>query len=209
MAALRIKSQWYRSGTPRTTEQTASAMAFIVWRLTQNMLKQMRDAGFDIDVGPQYFAFMREVLVFLCQVVDRMAYERMEVVDRAAFTSALVHRVAEVLEESEDNLLGTPDAVLQGHGAQFIDLVNTLAEHYAEFGYGPTGPDFAFVRYFGYRIEALMPEKDRRWVTDQVMALEAPQALAHLERAMKGVLSTEPRPARPARPARQSAAGTE
>ena len=110
MAALRIKSQWYQSGTPRTPQQTASAMAFIVWRLTQNMLKQMRDAGFDIDVGPQYFAFMREVLVFLCQVVDRMAYERMEVVDRAAFTSALVHRVAEVLEESEDNLLGTPDA---------------------------------------------------------------------------------------------------
>ena len=199
MAALRIKSQWYQSDKPKTPQQTASAMAFIVWRLTQNMLKQMREAGFDIDVGAQYFAFMREVLVFLCQVVDRMAHARMDAAQRTEFTNALVHRVAEVLEESEDNLMGAPAAALQGHGAEFIDLVNALADHYAEFGFGPLGPDFAFLRYFGYRIEALMPPKDRRWVTDQVMAIEAPQALAHLERAMHSVLSTEPRPARPAR----------
>lgn len=199
MAALRIKSQWYRSGTPRTTEQTASAMAFIVWRLTQNMLKQMRSAGFDIDVGPQYFAFMRETLVFLCQLVDRMAYARMAPAERAAFTAATVHRVAAVLQDSEDDLLGAPAGAQPGHGAQFIDLVNTLAGHYAEFDYGPDGPDFAFVRYFGYRIEALMPEKDRRWVTDQVMAIEAPQAHAALQHAIQDVLSTEPRPARPRR----------
>jgi hypothetical protein len=196
MAALRIKSEWHRSGNPRTAQQNASAMAFIVWRLTQNMLKQMREAGFDIDVGTQYFAFMREVLVFLCQLVDRMAYTRMPAADRAVFTNALVHRVAEVLQDSQDDLLGVPGAGQQGHGAQFIDLVNSLAEHYAEFGYGPGGPDFAFLRYFGFRIEALLPEKDRPWAVDQVMAIEAPQANAALERAIAGVLSTEPRPAR-------------
>lgn len=194
--ALRIKSQWHRPGSPRTPEQTASAMAFIVWRLTQNMLKEMRAAGFDIDVGPQYFAFMREVLVFLCQLVDRMAYARMTPDERSVFTSAMVHRVADVLQDSVDDLLGPPGPGQQGHGAQFIDLVNTLAGHYADFDYGPGGPDFGFLRYFGYRLEALMPEKDRRWVTDQVMAIEAPQAHAALERAIADVLSTEARPAR-------------
>lgn len=196
MAALRIKSQWHRPGKPRTPEQTASAMAFIVWRLTQNMLKQMRAAGFDIDVGPQYFAFMREVLVFLCQLVDRMAYARMAPDERGRFTGAMVHRVADVLQDSMDDLLGVAVAGQQGHGAQFIDLVNTLATHYADFDYGPDGPDFAFVRYLGYRLEALMPEKDRRWVTDQVMAIEVPQAHAALERAIHDVLSTEVRPVR-------------
>jgi hypothetical protein len=196
MAALRIKSQWHRPGSPRTPEQTASAMAFIVWRLTQNMLRQMRGAGFDIDVGPQYFAFMREVLVFLCQLVDRMAYARMAPDERSVFTGAMVRRVADVLQDSVDDLLGPRGVGQQGHGAEFIDLVNTLAGHYADFAYGPGGPDFAFLRYFGYRLEALMPEKDRRWVTDQVMAIEAPQAHAALERAITDVLSTEARPAR-------------
>ena len=71
--SMRIKSQWFQSATPKTPQQTASAMAFITWRVAQNTLKQMRTASFDIEVGPQYFAFTREVLVFLTQVLDRMA----------------------------------------------------------------------------------------------------------------------------------------
>ena len=199
--ALRIKSQWFRSGTAKTPQQTASAMAFIAWRVAQNMLKQMRSADFDIEVGPQYFAFTREVLVFLTQVLDRMAYERMGVEGRAEFITALVRRVAEVLQENEDGLLGAPPAGQPSHYDEFIDLFNELVDHYADFGYGPDGPDFAFVRYLGHRIEALMPEKDQRWVVDQIMATEVPQAVEILQRALQDVLSTEPRAPRAARAA--------
>lgn len=193
---MRIKSHWFKAGTPKTPQQTASALAFIVWRVAQNMLKQMRSARFDIDIGPQYFAFMREVLVFLIQVVDRMAYERMPEDTRAEFTTALVRRVAEILEDSENDLLGLPAAGVESHRAQFIELFNVLSDHYADFGHGPDGPDFGFVRYLGSRITALMTQKDQTWVLDQIMAIEAPEAVATLKSAMLGVLSTEPRPAR-------------
>jgi hypothetical protein len=198
---MRIKSQWFRSGTAKTPQQTASAMAFIAWRVAQNMLKQMRTARFDIEVGPQYFAFTREVLVFLAQVLDRMAYERMGAQGRAEFITALVRRVAEVLQENEDTLLGAPPAGQPSHYDEFIALFNELADHYADFGHGPDGPDFAFVRYLGHRVEALMPEKDQRWVVDQIMATEVPEAVLTLQRAMQGVLSTEPRAPRSSRAA--------
>ena len=194
--ALRIKSQWFKAETPKPPQQTASALAFIVWRVAQNMLKQMRAAQFDIDIGAPYFAFMREVLVFLIQVVDRIAFDRMPEGTRAEFTPALVRRVAEILEDSEDDLLGPPPAGLDSHRAQFIDLFNRLSGDYATFGHGPDGPDFAFVRYLGSRITALMAAKDRHWAMDQIMAVEAPEAVALLLGAMRGVLSTEPRPAR-------------
>lgn len=199
MANIRIKSQWFRSGAPKTPQQTASAMAFISWRVAQNMLKQMRSAHFDIDIGPQYFAFTREVLVFFTQVLDRMAYDRMGAEGRVEFTTALVKRVAEVLQENEDGLLGAPPAGAPSHYEQFIELFNELADHYADFGFGVEGPDFAFVRYLGHRIEALMPQKDQRWVVDQIMAAEVPVALEMLQRAMDNVLSTEARPAHASR----------
>ena len=199
MAKIRIKSQWFRSGATKTPQQTASAMAFIAWRVTQNMLKQMRTAHFDIDIGAQYFAFTREVLVFLTQVLDRMAFERMGPEGRGEFITALVKRVAEILQDNEDGLLGVPPAGQPSYYDQFIDLFNELADHYADFGFDATGPDFAFVRYLGHRIEALMPQKDQRWVVDQVMAAEVPDAVLYLQRAMQGVLSTEARPARAAR----------
>jgi hypothetical protein len=193
---MRIKNHWFKAGTEKTPQQTASALAFIVWRVAQNMLKQMRSAQFDIDVGPQYFAFMREVLVFLIQVVDRMAFDCMPEGTRGAFTPALVRRVAEILEDSENDLLGLPPAGDESHRAQFIELFNVRSDDYASFGHGPDGPDFGFVRYLGSCITALMVAKDRTWALDQIMAIEAPEAVATLQSAMQGVLSTEPRPAR-------------
>jgi hypothetical protein len=194
--AIRIKSQWFQTDAPKSAQQTASAMAFIVWRVAQNMLKQMREAKFDIDVGPQYFAFMREVLVFLIQVVDRMAFERMSGEERVVFTTAMVVRVAEILEESELEWMLAPPAGEQSWRNQFIDLCNEQADAYAEFGHSPQGPDFGFVRYLGHRIEIIMPAKDQRWVIDQIMAIEAPEALQMVQRGMEGVLSTEARPKR-------------
>jgi hypothetical protein len=176
-------------------------MAFIAWRVAQNMLKQMRTADFSIEVGPQYFAFTREVLVFLTLVLDRMAFERMDAQGRVAFVSALVRRAAEILEENENTLLGIPPAGAPSHFDTFVDLFNTLTTHYADFGFDDDGPDFGFVRYLGHRVEAHMPEKDRRWVIEQMMIREVPEAVETLKRGMNGVLSTEPRPARSSRTA--------
>ena len=176
-------------------------MAFIAWRVAQNTLKQMRSAHFDIDVGPQYFAFTREVLVFFTQVLDRIAHESMEPQARAEFITALVQRVAEILQDNEDTFLGALPVGQPSYYDQFIDLFNELADHYADFGFDGQGPDFAFVRYLGHRIEALMPVKDQRWVVEQIMAAEVPDAVQILRNAMQGVLSTEPRAPRRARSA--------
>lgn len=195
--ALRIKSHWFKPSAPKSAQQTASALAFIVWRVAQNMLKQMRAAQFDIDVGAPYFAFMREVLVFLIAVVDRMAFDRMSDAERTEFTTALVRRVAEILEDSESDLLGPPAAGDESRRAQFIELFNVRCDEYAGFGHGPDGPDFGFVRYLGSCVAALMVRKDQTWALDQIMAIEAPEAVTLLQRAMHDVFSTEARPARP------------
>ena len=49
------------------------------------------------------------------------------------------------------------------------------------------------VRYLGHRLEPTLPEKDRRWVIEQVMAAEAPEAVALLQRTMRELHSTAPR----------------
>ncbi len=72
--AIRLKSQWFKTDKPKTPEQVAGVVAFIVWRVAHNALTQMRGARFDIDIGAVYFAFLSEWLVFLVQVADRMAF---------------------------------------------------------------------------------------------------------------------------------------
>jgi hypothetical protein len=194
--ALRLKTQWFKPAQPKSAEQRASAIAFIVWRVARNMLDRMRKAGFDIEVGPPYFAFMREVLVFLVQVADRIAYSRQPGEVRAAFTTALVLRIADLLDENESDLLGAAAAGEANYRDRFVDLYNELATHYAEFGYDDTGPDFCFRRYLGSRVEPVLPRKDRRWVLEQVIEIEVPEAVTLVESGMNGVFSTQPRPRR-------------
>ena len=196
---MRIKSHWFKAGAPKSAEQQASAMAFIVWRVAHNMLKRMRGAKFDIDAGGPYFAFMREVLVFLISVVDRTAYTKMDADSRRLFTTALVRHSADTLAGNETDLLG-PRADGVPYQDSFIDLVNELSPHYAEFGADPAGatteeaftPDFGFMRYLGSRLEPTLPPHDRHWVLDQVMAIEAPEAVDIVRSAILDLLSTEP-----------------
>ena len=199
--ALRIKSHWFRPGAGRSPAEQASAMAFIVFRVANQMLKRMRGAAFDIDAGPPYFAFLREVLAFLIAVTDRIAHARLDAAAREEFTVALVRHVARILAENELDLLGAPQAGAPAYADSFVDLVNELSGHYAEFGAEPGvddpaagfRPDFSFLRYLGSRIEPTLPPKDRPWVLDQVMAIEAPEAVAIVQRSMRDLHDPAPR----------------
>lgn len=201
LPALRIKNRWFREGGAKSAAEHASAMAFIVWRLAHNMLKRMRGAKFDIDAGRPYLDFMREVLVFLIALADRIAYDRLGADERSEFTVALVRHVARTLQDNEDELLGTPPTGTPSHADSFIDLVNELSQHYAEFGADPLPPagvtvfhpDFGFVRYLGTRLAPTVPEAERRWVLDQVMAVEAPEAVATVQRSMHELFDPAPR----------------
>jgi len=107
---VRIKSRWHKSDKPKSMQQIASVMAFIVWRVSQNALKRMRTEQYDIDPGQQYFAFLSELLIFLIQIADRIAYQRLDTAQRDEFTTALAIRVAEILDDNQSDLLGSLQA---------------------------------------------------------------------------------------------------
>jgi hypothetical protein len=186
---MRVKSQWFKGGKARTPQEIAGAAAFNIWRIADNALKSMRNADFDIAVGPQYFSFLSEFLVFLVQVADRIAFRRMSGEERVAFTSELANRVGETLADNRSRLLGGAGAE---HKAAFIELLNRRAGEYAEYDYDETGPNFSFLRHLGYVLPEIMDEHDRYWVTDQVMAIEAPEAVETLEKAMRGFFGDAP-----------------
>ena len=191
---MRIKSHWFKDDKPKSAGEVAGAVAFIVWRVAQNALKRMRVAQFDIDPGPQFFAFSSEFLVFLVTVADRIAYQRMEAAERVAFTTALATRVGEILEDNQTDLIGPADG--QSYRSQFISLFNERSPDYADFGHTDEGPDFGFLRYLGNRLLEIMVEKDQSWVVSQVMESEAPDAADMVRKSMADLLETGPRPER-------------
>lgn len=186
---MRIKSRWFKDHQ-RTPQEIAGALAFVIWRIGDNALKNTRNAKFEIAIGTQYFSFLTEFLVFLIQVADRIAYRQLSAEDRMTFTSALANRVAETLAENQSRLMGN---TIAEHKQFFIDKLNQRAGEYAEFNYGTDGPEFAFTRYLGFCMREVMDEKDATWVIDQMMGIAAPEAVEMVEKTLRDLFETEPR----------------
>ena len=55
---MRIKSHWFKSEQEKTPQEIAGALAFTIWRIADNALKNTRKANFEIAIGPQYFSFL-------------------------------------------------------------------------------------------------------------------------------------------------------
>jgi len=185
---MRIKNHWFKSERPKTVPEIAGAVAFTVWRVAQQVLRNMRRADFDIETGPQYFDFLTEWLIFLVQSADRIAFERLGE-DRVEFTTVLANRVGEFLADNRSDLLGDASAVdLKG---RFIDLLNLRLSDYADFDL----IDYGCLRYFAGQLAHVVGPRDTVWVHDQVMEIEAPQAVELVERGISGLLDDAPRPA--------------
>jgi hypothetical protein len=191
---MRVKSQWFRPATPKSATEIAGAAAFIVFRVAQNSLKNMRQARFELPAGPTYFAFLAEFLAFLVLCADRIAHARGDEPWRIEFTTALANRVGTFLADNESSLLGldAPEEVKR----RFVALVNARSADYSDCRWSDAGPDYAFLRCLGHRVAEVMERHEQTWAVTQVIDSEAPEATETLQRAMAGLLDDTPRPAR-------------
>lgn len=194
---IRVKSSWHRGARKKTPQEIAGAFAFIVWRISDNTLKNVRRADFDIEIGPQYFAFLREFLIFLVMVADRIVYEKLNEQDRMDFTGALANRVAEHMAENQGEWLG---GSLREYKDSFIDALNQRAGEYADYHYNGKDNSFSFMLHLGQCMKEVVDEKDKTWVVDQMMAIEAPEAIGMVEKAMVGLFDNMASSADPVEP---------
>ncbi len=198
---MRIKSHWFKEGRERTPQEISDALSFVISRMANNSLNNTREAKFDVEVGTQYFDFLAEFLLFLIMVADRIVYRKLSEEDRLIFTSNLANRVAETYAENRSRLIDEDMKECKRH---FIDLLNQRAGEYADFGYDENGPDYGFYRYLAYCIGQIMSDADSGWVIDQMISIEAPDAVKMVEKTLRDLYEAEPRP-----PRRRAAAGGE
>jgi len=179
---MRIKTQWHNTAHTGDNTQSASVVALICWRLASGTIANLRKEDYRITDPAQGYAIIAEILYFLIQLADRMAYEKISLEQRTAFITALANRLGEILH---DNVLDVPGVdTTADYKGQFIARLNERADDYATFGYTEAGPDFAFVRYLGLRIMDRLPQQDKSWIVDQIMDIEVPEMVKTLKKAI-------------------------
>ena len=183
---VRVKSKWSLKDRERTLTETGGALGFILWRIAQQGVLNLENEGFQTDTNAQRLDVMAEFLAFLLHLVDRRTAGQLNPGQRQEFITALALSLA-------DNMQGNrTDAQGQGDYRQpLIRLLNERAADYAEFSMADDGPGYAFRRYFGENVRAVLGAKDNKWVTDQVMDVEVPETLKPLNKALRDLLAPD------------------
>jgi hypothetical protein len=181
---VRVKSRWSNKGRERSLDEIGGAAAFILWRIAQQGTLNLENEGFQTDTNAQRLDVIAEFLAFLVHLADRIKAEQLELEERQEFITSLARHLADQMQ------INRTDA--QGKGEYRRDLVNLLNERaadYAEFSMTDAQPGYAFRRYFGEKVRAVMGEKDNKWITDQVMDVEVPEVLKPLNKALRELFS--------------------
>lgn len=177
---MRIKSKWNRKDRERSLNEIGSAVAFIVWRIAQQGVLNLENEGFQTDTNAHRLDVMAEFLAFLVHLTDRLKAEVLEQDERQVFVTALALHLADRMQENRADIQGKGE-----YRQTLIDLLNSRAADYAELAMPGGEPGYALKRYFGDNVRAVMGEKDNKWVTDQVMDIEVPEALPPLHKALR------------------------
>ena len=184
--AIRLKTVFFKNAGGRSTAETASVLASTIWRIADEVVTNLSKWDCDIVTPERGMKILGEMAAFLLHMADRMAYGRMPEPERARFIQVAGQRLGEIVQ---DNIRAMVGADGFDYKAKFIDLLNRRAADYATFECTPEKPGYPILRYLGLAIREHMLDSDQHWVADQIMDIQAPEALGMLKKTVDGLLA--------------------
>jgi len=183
---VRIRSRWNNKGRVRTLEENAGALAFIEWRIAGQALLNLENEGFQTDTQMQRLDVLQELSAFLIHVTDRLVHGDMEEEQRQKFIVELALKMADTYHDNRVDVEGRGQDFRPG----FIDTLNQRLANYAECSFDNGEPGYQFKRYLGECVTQTMGDRDRKWISDQVMEIEIPEMLKPLKKGLKDLFES-------------------
>lgn len=185
MAAIRIKTTWFRKEGGRANDETASVLALNMWKQASKAVDDISKADYDILNLGRGFGIIAEMCAFMVHVADRMLWGRVDEERRGQLVESMGARLAEIVETNVRDLAN--DDSDRDYQGEFLDFLNRRGEDYATFDYPPDEPDFSSKRYLANMVRDRMEAQDQTWIIDQIIELQAPEAIGTVKKLINGL----------------------
>lgn len=181
---MRIRNKW-RAKRPRSVEENATAAAYIVWQLGLQFAKHLHEQEFDYESDSQRVSVIREYLIFMNHVTDRLAHSSLTEEQRQSFMATLVDRVARHYQRNTEDVCGPGD-----YRSSFLAEANNRFVQYAECHFENAEPGYAARRILAHAIQGILGmSQTNRWITQQVIDIDAPNAADQVRESITPLLS--------------------
>ena len=183
--AIRLKTKFRKQG-PKTLEDRASVVATNIWRIAQETARHMEKEGYALGGDRQVVAMITEVIAFLIQIADRIVYGQLSEEERDRFINALGKHTARITTTNLAEFVG------EGRYArEFVDTLNARLADYSELEFNGQDPSYTVLRYLGEKVSRAMEATDSKWVLEQVVDVEAPEAIKTIKKVVGQVLGVQ------------------
>ncbi|MEA3292446.1 MAG: hypothetical protein U9Q71_09135 [Pseudomonadota bacterium] len=180
---LRIRDKW-NNRRNATLEENANVLAYNIWQLALAGAKNLHAEEFDYTNDKQRVGVIREYLMFLVHIADRLAYPRLNDEERGRFVTRLAQDTARQLQRNQEQVMGSGD-----YKSPYIDDLNTRMATYAKGSFDGDKLGYSLLRNFGEKVQAVMgSDQTNRWVIDQVMEIDALDAVENTAKTLNNLL---------------------
>lgn len=180
---MRVKSRWHNKDKAKSVEELAGVVGFNIWKASSTIANKMYNQGFNFKDNRQLLDTIGEFAIFLLQLADRMAYERLDEEQRQRFTLSIAKHLIGTMVENCTVELGPGE-----YQQPFVDRMNERMDGYAEFEVVQDQPTYPMLRYFADLADQVMGGEQNKWVHEQVLEVEAPELIKTLHKVMNDMI---------------------
>jgi len=183
---IRVKNKWNDKDKVRTPEDTGSVLSFNFWKVASGNVMHLENEGFQTDTHFQRLDVIAEFTAFFVHVVDRViSTKEYSPEDRHALINAMALNLAKTMH---DNRRDVSNDKTTDFRAEYIALMNERMAEYSNFTFDENSqPGFQVRRCVGEHVRDVMGEKDNKWIPDQVMDIEIPDAMKMFKQVTRGM----------------------
>ncbi len=182
---LRIRNT-HKNRAARTVEEKANILAYNIWQIALAGTKNLHAEDYRFDGDEQRVGVIREYLIFLLHIADRMAHTRLSDEERETFIATLAKDTAYHLQRNTEEIMGSGD-----YKAPYFELINERFGHYATGKFEGDEPGYSLYRMIGDNARTIMGDDQiNKWTIDQIMDIDGPEMVEKMQASLESILDT-------------------
>lgn len=180
---LRIRNSFKNRGNA-TLEEKANILAYNIWQISLAGAKNLHQEDYLFESDAQRVGVIREYLVFMVHVADRMVFDKLNETDRATFVNVLAQYTAKQIQRNTEEIAGPGE-----YKASYLATINDRFNEYSRGSFEDGKPGYSLLRMFGENIRQIMgDDQTNKWTIDQIMDVDGPLLVGKMADSLNSII---------------------
>jgi hypothetical protein len=180
---LRIRNT-FKNRDNATIEEKANILAYNIWQISLAGAKNLHQEDYLFESDTQRVGVIREYLVFLVHVADRMVYDKLDEAERSTFVNVLAQYTAKQIQRNTEEIAGPGE-----YEANYLATINDRFNEYSRGSFEDGKPGYSLLRMFGENIRQIMGnDQTNKWTIDQIMDVDGPLLVGKMADSLNSII---------------------